>query len=405
MNLLFVHNYYGSSAPSGENKVFDSEVSLLRNRGHRVSEFKRYSDVLRERGALGKVQGAMATIWNPWMASSIKQKVESFNPDVTHVHNTFPLISPSIFHSVKHLSARVLTLHNYRLFCPAAIPMRNGIVCTDCIDQRSVASSIRYGCYRGSRLATLPLAGNISVHRRLGTWENEVDAFIVLSEFQRELVVKAGLSAELVHVKPNFFPEFPAVIPFDQRPPHVVFVGRLSGEKGVMSLLQAWREWGHAAPELRILGDGDLKDELNRYVALNPGMRVRFLGKVDGAIAKEEIARARLLVLPSECLEGFPMVLGEAFAFGTPVAVSSLGPLPSIVHKGLNGVLFKAGDPVSLLKTVRNVWENPVELPRLSAGARKAFEVNYTEEANYIQLMKIYEQAIALSKRKGEQLK
>lgn len=401
MKVLLAHNYYGSAAPSGENQVFEAEGKLLRERGHEVSEFIRHSDAIRDKGAWGVVQGALSTPWNHFAAKAIEKMVEALQPDIVHVHNTFPLLSPAIFPAIGHRAARVLTLHNYRLFCPAAIPMRAGQVCTDCLDRRSVLPALQHGCYRGSRLATLPLAANVALHRRLGTWTKQVDAFIALTEFQRERMIQAGLPADLVHVKPNFYPGNPAIVPWADRRPCVVFAGRLSAEKGVLALVRAWLMWGASAPELRILGDGDLRGELERLAATAPKVPIRFLGQLAGVSAQEEIARARLLVLPSEWFEGFPMVVREAFAFGTPAAVSNIGPLPSIVRQGENGVVFAPGDPQSLLAAVRAAWEKTGELERLAAGARRSFEVLYTEEANYRMLMAIYAQAIDVSQRRG----
>jgi glycosyltransferase involved in cell wall biosynthesis len=400
MKVLLAHNYYGSSAPSGENQVFEVEATLLRQHGHDVSECIRQSDAIRDKGAWGVVKGALSTPWNPFAAAAIKQAVAAMQPDVVHAHNTYPLLSPAIFHAIGYRAARVLTLHNYRLFCPAAIPMRAGQVCTDCMDRRSVLPALWHGCYRDSRLATLPLAANVALHRLLGTWTKQVDAFIALTEFQRERMIEAGLPADLVHVKPNFYHGNPAIVPWADRKPSVVFAGRLSAEKGVPALVRAWLTWGASAPELRILGDGDLRGELERLAATASEVPIRFLGQLGGDAAQEEIARASLLVLPSECFEGFPMVVREAFAFGTPAAVSNVGPLPSIVLQGKNGVLFAPGEPLSLLAAVRMVWETAGELERLAAGARRTFEALYTEEANYRMLMAIYAQAMGVSQRR-----
>jgi glycosyltransferase involved in cell wall biosynthesis len=395
VKILLVHNFYGSAAPSGENQVFEAEKALLESRGHEVADFTRYSDEIRSQGVWGALRGALATAWNPWMVSAIRQKLSHFRPDVVHVHNTFPLISPAIFHAVGGAAARVLTLHNYRIFCPAAIPMRAGQVCTECIDRRSVWPAIRYGCYRHSRVATLPLAFGVGLHRALGTWHEEVDAFIALTIFQSERLCAAGLPADRLHVKPNFFPGKPAVRAWKDRAIYAVFVGRLSAEKGVRDLLRAWQLWGSCAPDLRLVGDGELRAELTRMA---PELPVRFFGQIDAAAAQEQIAGARLLILPSVCFEGFPMVVREAFAFGTPVAVSDLGPLPTIVEHGGSGLVFPPGTPESIFRVVRAAWEEPGMLERLGRGARAAFEAQYTEETNYIRLMDIYQRAIQVSR-------
>lgn len=396
MRVLLAHNFYGSAAPSGENQVFEAEKALLQSEGHEVAEFTRHSDKIRSQGAWGAIKGAAAIPWNPWTARGIRQMVAYFQPDVVHVHNTFPLISPAIFHSLAGTGvARVLTLHNYRLLCPAAIPMRAGNVCTDCLDRRSVLPALKHGCYRNSRLATAPLALKVALHRAIGTWTNEVEAFITLSEFQRQRMADAGLPASRMHVKPNFYPGSPSVLPWEKRKPCVVFAGRLTAEKGVASLVRAWQLWGKDAPELRVLGDGELRAELETMAA---GLPVRFIGQLNATEAQKQISEASLLVLPSECFEGFPMVVREAFAFGTPAAVSNLGSLPSIVRHGESGVVFEAGNPESLLKALRHAWCTSGLLQQLGRGARAAFETHYTEGANYATLMDIYGKAIAQSR-------
>lgn len=392
MRILLVHNFYGSEAPSGENVVFEAEKTLLEERGQTVRLFTRHSDEIRSKGPVGTLAGALSTPWNSFSARALAQVVEEFRPDVVHAHNTFPLLSPAVFHAVGKHAATVLTLHNYRLLCPAGIPMRDGHVCTDCITRQSVQPALRHGCYRGSRLATVPLALNVALHRRLGTWQRKVDAYVALSGFQRRLMVEGGMPADKMHVKPNFYAGNPAVVPFDARKGQVVFVGRLGREKGIHTLIEAWRHWGSGAPRLKIIGDGPLRGELQQGAQNLP---IEFAGQVSAEAAQRVIANAQLVVLPSECFEGFPMVVREAFAFGTPVAVSRLGPLPDIVRHGQSGVVFEPADAASLLQTVRDVWQAPDLLASLAKGARSEFEEKYNEQANYHLLMDIYQKAIA----------
>lgn len=376
-------------------------MAMLRRRGHNCVQYTRHSDLIRAKGLVGTLQGALATPWNPWAWAEIRKSLNSIDPHVVHVHNTFPLISPAIFHAIGARSARVLSLHNYRLFCPAAIPMRAGRICTACLDGHTVFPALKHGCYRDSHLATLPLAANVALHRRLGTWTKQVDAFIVLTEFQRERMIHAGLPADRVHVKPNFYPGNPKPVSWQLRMPRVVFAGRLTAEKGISTLISAWLAWGSTAPELRIVGDGTQRCALERLAASVPEAKITFLGQISGAAAQEEIAQARLLVLPSECFEGFPMVVREAFAFGTPVAVSDIGPLPAIVKDGLSGMVFEAGNPESLLIGVRGAWNAPGLLECLGRGARAEFEEKYTEDANYRTLMEIYRAAMVVSASAG----
>ena len=389
--MLLVHNYYSSGVPSGENKVFVSEKKLLLDKGHALEEFFRSNDEVKHAGGRGKIKAALSTPWNINASAAIRKRVEEIQPDVVHVHNTFPLISPAIFHSIGKRAARVLTLHNYRLFCPAAIPLRDGKVCTECLDKRSSLPSIIHGCYRESRIATLPLACSVGLHRIIGTWINEVDAFICLSDFQRKLMIGAGLPKEKVHVKPNFYPGNPAVVPWAKRKPYVVFVGRLTAEKGVVNLLRAWKAWGNEAPELRIVGAGELRSELEK---LAEGLPVHFLGQLPTEQTQAEIANASLQILPSEWFETFGLVVIEAFAHGTPAAVSNIGPLPSIVEHEKSGIVFQPANPSSLLEEVRKAWETPGLLERLGQNARAEFDRKYTEDANYTILMDIYRKAI-----------
>ena len=398
MKILLVHNFYGSEAPSGENQVFEAEKNLLLEYGHEVEEFTRHSDEIRSTGWIGLITGALSTPFNPFSVKLIREKIKTFKPAILHVHNTFPLISPSIFYGVGGDAAVVLTLHNYRLFCPAAIPMRDGKICTECLDRQSVLPALNSGCYRGSRFATIPLATNVALHRWLGTWNNNVDAFITLTEFQRRRVVEAGLSAGRTFVKPNFYPGSPKVVPWSNRRPRVVFVGRLTAEKGVEALVRAWLNWGESAPELCIAGDGPLRTKLAQLAAKDLSVPIRFLGQLESTVAHAEISQARLLVLPSECFEGFPMVVREAFAFGTPVAVADIGPLASLVQDRQNGILFQSANPDSLLRVIKRAWGEPGLLEALGGGARLEFEAKYTSETNYKMLMDIYREAISMFK-------
>jgi glycosyltransferase involved in cell wall biosynthesis len=401
VKILLVHNYYGSGAPSGENQVFELERALLERHGHDVQVFVAMSDRLRSRPVLGRIEGALVTPWSWRGARDVRREVARFAPDVVHTHNTFPLLSPAIFHAIGMRAARVLTLHNYRLYCAAAIPLRNGQPCTDCMERRSVLPALRHGCYRGSVLATAPLAASVALHRALGTWERQVEAFIALTEFQRELMVASGLPAERTCVKPNFYPGSPTPLEWSHRRECVVFAGRLSEEKGVAHLVDAWVAWGDSAPELRIIGDGPLRRSLEARASAAIGSgRIRFLGQIAPSEAEMEIANARLLVLPSVSFEGFPMVLREAFAFGTPAAVSGIGPLPRIVEHGRTGVVFRPADAAALLSEVRSVW-NSAALERMSRAARREFELRYAEDANHEQLVAIYEKAIEVQKERA----
>jgi len=399
--VLLVHHHYDSSKPSGEARVVAAERDLLRRNGHVVTEFYRHSDDIIRQGAWGLLKGGLSTPWNPFAARAVRAAAGESSADVVHVHNTFPLLSPSIFHAIGSRAARVLTLHNYRLFCAAAMPLRDGNVCTQCMDRKSSIPALKYACYRNSRLATAPLAFGVALHRFLGTWNRQIDAFIVFTHFQRDLMVQAGLDSELIHVKPNFFPGTPELTSWAQRAKRVVFVGRLGAEKGVESLVRAWLAWGPSAPQLRIVGEGELKSKLMSLAATAPDVPIAFLGQVGREQALAEIAASRLLVMPSQWFEGFPVVLAEAFAHGTPVAVAEIGPLPAIVESHGAGVVFSPGDAGSLLAVVQELWAQNGLLERMAGAARRAFDAGYSEQANYATMMDVYRTATEVSRRRA----
>ena len=394
LRILLVHNYYRSGTPSGENQVFDDEFSMLLRHDNEVEKLVRHSDEISQKGVFGICQSALTNLWNPRAIAALRQKVAVYGPDIIHVHNTFPLLSPGIFRIVGSNSVKVMTLHNYRLYCSSAIPLRKGRPCTACLDSRSIWRSIVYGCYRNSRRATAPLALGIALHRSIGTWTRHVDAFIALSEFQKRLMINAGLPAQRVFVKPNFYSGNPVTIPWDNRGEYAVFAGRLSTEKGIENLVRAWLLWGDKAPELRILGDGPLSSHLKRVSAPFTGKKIQFIGQVPITEVERQIAHSKLLILPSVCFETFGMVVLSAFACGTPAAVSEIGPLPTIVQNGKNGIVFSPGEINSLLKEVRTAWETPGYLDKLGKGAKATAGNHYTEDANYQILMKIYQAAM-----------
>lgn len=403
MKVLLVHNFYGSAAPSGENTVFLAEAALLRNKEHEVIEFTRHSDVIRGRGAVGTLRGALSTPWNPFTAKRVLRVLHRERPDIMHVHNFFPLLSPAIFRAAAGVeTAIVMTLHNYRLFCAAGIPMRNGRPCTLCLDRKSIVPALRYGCYRQSRLATTPMVVMIALHRRIQTWKRHVDAFVALSDFQKNLMAQAGLPDEAIHVKPQFYPDPPDALPWESREDKIVFIGRLGEEKGVQVLLQTWKAWGGSAPLLEIIGDGPLKKELSETVA-KTGLtsKVVFKGQLPFNKTQQCLSRAQLLVLPSLWFEGFPMVVREAFALGVPVVASRIGPLPNIIREGEAGMLFEPGNPEDLLRAVRALWSDRDRLAKLTKGAREIFEAKYTANVNHKILMKIYKMAIRRRQQKN----
>ena len=394
MRILLIHNYYGSSAPSGENKVFEAERAMLEKHGHEVEVYTRHSDEIRgtgngERGTArklwGMVKGALCTIGNPFAARAVTKKCKEFKPDVVHSHNTFPLISPLAVRAASKYAPVVMTLHNYRTVCAAGVPMRGGKVCSLCLDKKCAWDGVKHRCYRGCFLATLPLAMNITLYRKkLPRW---VARFIALSEFQKRKMVEVGLPEEKIVVKGNFISRAERVGRVEKKN-QIVYVGRLSPEKGVPTLLDAWRMIGNETGcKLLLIGDGDFRNE---YEKLSDGLNVEFLGQLPNEQVRAIIAAAKFVVLPSECWEGMPMTVLESFAEGTPCVVSDLGALPECVRNGELGEVFKAGNAESLAEAIKRLLSRS-DYAEVCAEAKREAETKYSEDANYKMLMKIYD--------------
>ncbi|MGA9407849.1 MAG: glycosyltransferase family 4 protein [Bacteroidota bacterium] len=398
MKILLVHNFYGSTAPSGENTAYRAEASLLRNNSHSVIEFNRHSDEILQRNFYGTLKGAVSAVWNPFSLFSLKQALRETKPDIVHVHNTFPLLSPSVVYAPREQNIpTVMTMHNYRIGCSAGTAVRKDQACTLCLDAKSVIPALRFGCYRESRMATLPVSAMIAFHNARNTWRRNIDAFITLTDFQRDTMVRFGIPAESLFVKPHFLEHPPQPIPWKDREHKAVFVGRLYAAKGIHILLEAWKRMGKESPRLEVVGDGPMKAQLVRSVE-GSGGSVSFLGNVSREEAMRRISSAKLLIVPSLCFEGFPMVVQEAFALGVPVAASNIGSLPSLVTENKNGKLFAPGDAGEILSCVKELLANDKKLRFLGEAARREFDEKYTAEKNYGMLMGIYEAATARRK-------
>lgn len=394
MKVLRVHNAYRRATPSGENTVFDAEGELLASAGHTVERFTRSNDEISQAPLRIAFESALLGTHNPVSTRALAQRLHAFSPDVVHVHNTFPLLSPAVLEVARRAGAAVVaTLHNYRLVCMQGGYLREQHICTECLDQHSALPGVRHGCYRG-RVGSLPVAATLAWHRRAGTWSREPHALIALTEFQKSMMQRAGLPAERLHVKGNFAAAA-TPMPFEHRDPVAVFVGRLSAEKGLHTLVDAWQLLGAEAPRLRIVGGGEgLKALRARIAAAGLESRIDLLGAQSHAQAMAEVSRARLLVFPSIWYEPFGMALVEAYARGVPVLASRLGSLPDLVPDTA-GVLFEPGDARALSQSVAALWRDPVRLQRLSEGAHRLWSERHAPAQHLDQLEHIYAAALA----------
>lgn len=387
MKILVAHNRYQFSG--GEDAVVRDEIELLRRHGHSVELLEQDNDAIHGLG--GKLIAATSIFYSAASRRRMRQAIHDFEPDVVHIHNWFPMLSPSIILEADQSEVPVVqTLHNFRMLCANALFYRDGGVCMDCAGKTLPFDGTIHGCYRGSRAGSAIVTAAYAFHRLVRTW-NRVDLFIAVSEFEREILVRGGLPAERVVVKPNFVGSDAGKV---ERVAEdiALFVGRLSPEKGVRTLLSAWKT-GKIPFGLRIIGDGPLADKVRSCAADNAGVEYLETQPPDNVYC--EMAKAKFLVFPSECFETFGRTVVEAFSQGTPVLAADLGAVRELVEDGVTGYRFAPGNVDALVAgALRFVAGEDYE--RMRANCRNVFLSKFTAEINDSLLTDIYAKAIAM---------
>lgn len=376
------HNRYVNRG--GEDRVFDRESALLSSHGHTVCEFTMDN---RDIDGTGRLALAAGTIWSQRSYREMIRRIEQFRPDVIHVHNTLPQLSPAIYYAAERMGVPVVqTLHNYRLSCVNGLLQREGRLCEQCIGKTIPWPAVQHGCYRESRTASFAVAGMLMTHRFAGTWKRMVTRYIALSEFSKEKLVQAGIPADRLVVKPNFAQDLRQTAHRESTRRGGVFVGRLSQEKGIKVLIDAWQR---IDSNLVVIGDGPEADHLAGLAS--HGVR-RCVNASDQEVAAA-MWEASYLVLPSIVYEGFPMVIAEAFAAGLPVIASRLGAMGELVEDGVTGLHFRAGDALDLAEKVKWAEAHPEAMADMGRRARRVYEDRLTPEKNYQRLLEIYTEA------------
>ena len=384
--IMVMHEYY--QQPGGEDEVFAAESNLLREHGHEVLSYTDHNDRIKDMSSLAL---ARATVWNGAAYRELRKLFSVERPQLVHVHNTFPLISPGAYYAARAEGVPVVqTLHNYRLFCLNALFFRDGHVCEDCFGKTSPWPGVLHRCYRGSRAASGTVAAMVTAHRTLRTWTRMVDVYIALTEFEREKFIHGGIPEDKVVVKPHFVHPDPG--PGEGSDKYGLFVGRLSAEKGLDTLLSAWEHLRGRA-NLKIVGDGPLAPQVVDAARRVPG--VQWLGRQPLEEVYKLMGEAAFLVFPSKWYETFGRVAVEAFAKGTPVVAARVGAIAELVDHGRTGFHFRPGDPKDLAAQMERALTHPRDLARMRREARDEFEAKYTAERNYNMLTRIYEAAVA----------
>jgi glycosyltransferase involved in cell wall biosynthesis len=378
MRILQLHTRYREAG--GEDSVVRAEAALLDQAGHEVLSYVVDNPV----GPLDTAVALAMSPWNPTAALKLRETASRLRPDVAHVHNTWYSLSPSVIAALDGLRIPVvMTLHNYRLLCVNGMLFRDGRVCEDCVGSHPW-HGVQHRCYRRSAAASIPAAMTIALNRRRHTWDRQVQLFLTMTEFSRQRFIAGGLPPDRILVKPHFVAD-PGPRP---APPSasstILFVGRLSREKGLDILLDALSATATQNLELIVVGDGPERLALERRA----GPIVRFTGRLDSEKVRRLMLTARALVFPSQWYETFGMSIIEAMAAGLPVLASDLGGTAEVIGPR-SGWLVPASDRAEWITALRGLCDGPT-VDAAGRAARQRWQQRFSPTAGLSVLQDAY---------------
>jgi glycosyltransferase involved in cell wall biosynthesis len=397
LHVAMFHNHYQYAG--GEDASVASDVELLREYGHRVTLIEVYNDTIKTYSKFDKLKLFGETAWNFRVYRQMRSQLQELRPDLVHVQNFFPLFSPSIHAAARSLNIpTVQHLHNFRLGCLNSYLFRDGKVCEACVG-KNPWRGIGYGCYRDSPIASIAVWAMITFNRWRRTWEQDVDAFITPSHFAAQKLKEIGIPSDRLYVHPNVITltETGTSPLRESDNPNFLFVGRLSAEKGLITLLQAWAELNMIDWQLKIIGDGSEKLNLQRFVEELGLKNVQFLGYLTSFQVTSAMHSATAIVVPSQWYETFGRVVVEAFSCSTPVLASDLGALSELIIPEHNGFLIPCDRINEWIEKLYWCGTNPEAMQIMGNNAYKTYQESYTRSANYHQLMKIYDSVLSIT--------
>lgn len=381
MRVLQIHNAYRNHG--GEDVVVSREAELLCEAGHHVTQHR----VRNPDGSLNAARKLVAAPWNPASMARADEVIEESKPDVAHVHNTWFELTPSVIGALRRRHVPVvMSLHNYRLMCLNGLLLRDGSPCRLCVG-KSPLPGVRYRCYRDSAVASVAAAATLSLNRALETWDS-VDAFLASSAFLRQTYVLGGMPPEKIVTKPNFTTDPGPRESSPQDSEVVLYVGRLSPEKGVEFLVRLWDQI-ESGLHLRVIGDGPSRADLE---AAHPN--VEFLGRQDPGFIEAEMLAARALLFPSTAYEACPLTILEAFAAGLPVLANRRGAMREFVGMVDDEWLREPGDLESWVEGLALI-EDDDRTAQAGVRARAAYESSFTPDIAVKRLEAAYETAVS----------
>jgi glycosyltransferase involved in cell wall biosynthesis len=382
LRILIIHNRYQHRG--GEDGIFEQELKLLEET-EAVSAIT-FQNLSGWRGGLQ----FLLSLWNLSAAARIKRTIRQFRPDVVHVHNWHYAIGPLFIRTISNMKIPVVaTVHNFRLLCPSGTLFHKNRLFLESVHAAFPWTAVRERVYRNSLLQTFWLALVIWFHKKIGTWK-KIERYILLTDLSKDIFAAStlGIAGSQMSVKPNFVA--------DPGPGRTVrehfflYIGRLSEEKGIDTLLEAFSRKGL---ELYIGGDGPLREKVMEACRENPNLH--YLGLLNKGEVRDWMSRCSALVFPSVWYEGMPLTLIESFALGTPVIASDLGAMSSMIRDGDNGLHFPAGDAAALSEKAAYWSSLPEDRKKtFCRRARASYEHIYAPEKNREQLIALYRTVI-----------
>ena len=366
-----------------------SEVEMLRGAGHDVELLEADNNIID--GTVTKIAAAGSLFHSYSSSRRMTELLRRFRPDILHIHNWFPLLSPSIISAAIAEGVPVVqTLHNFRMFCANGILYRDGKVCDDCAGRALPMGAVLHGCYSGSRVGSALVTAAFSYHRMAHTWDG-ISTFIAVSEYQRALLIRGGIHSDQIVVKPNFVKN-PGK-PGTGDGGYALFVGRLTPQKGIRTILKAWAGNKIAMP-LKIMGDGPLAEEVRAGAESMP--QVQYLGQRTTGEVYAAMAGAKFLIFSSESFEPFALTIVEAFSQGTPVLAADVASVVELVKHGSTGFRFAPGNSDDLAAKAASFLADSAAYEEMRRECRRVYEEHYTDTINYQLLMNIYRRARVL---------
>ncbi len=386
MKILFVHNFYQQFG--GEDSAAIAERALLEAQGHQILTYTRHNDEIKQYGIWDKLRFAQNTFFSFRTQQELRAAVSSFCPDAAFVHNVYPLISPSLYHTLHQLKVPIVqVVHDFRPYCANGWFFTNGQICERCKIGNHL-HGIANRCYKDSYVLSALYSATLGINRAAGI-TGKIDAFICLTEFYKRKLLEVGVPERKIYIRPNFIDrDYLASPPCPGEGQYVLYLGRLSPEKGPWTVVKAFERLRHL--QLRIVGTGPLEAELRQYISVNRLDNIRLLGFKTGREKTDLVRGCLFAVVPSECYENFPTVILEFFSAGKPVIASKLGGLPHIVEDGKNGLLFSPADSSDLAEKVKSLFARPKELTTMGSYGRHLAETRYSPEESHRTLMAIF---------------